>query len=109
MPGGTRIHDITSGICNHGFPCCPHGCVGTHITASPDVDANTRGVTRIGDISVHTCPHCGINMNIQGSPDVDVNGLPVTRRGDAVTEFCGSGVCVSGSTDVIVNYDIEVP
>lgn len=103
MPGVTRMGDLTVGVCSHGLPCCPHGCVGTHITASPDVDANGRRVTRVFDISVHTCPHCGVNMNIQGSPDLDANGKLVTRNGDAVTEFCGAGMCVSASPDVFAN------
>ncbi len=103
MPGVTRLHDLTVGVCSHGMPCCPHGCIGVHITGSPDVQANGRAVTRRGDYSIHTCPHCGVNMNVAGSPDVEANGRAVTRRGDRETEFCGSGVSVMGSPDVHAN------
>lgn len=103
MPPITRIGDVTVGVCDHGLPCCPHGCVGVHITSSPDVTANGRKITRRGDLSAHSCPHCGVNANVGHSPNVQANSIPVTRKGDAVTEFCGGGVCVSGSPDVIVN------
>ena len=82
---------------------CPHVCVGFHTTGSPDVETEGLGTARVGDYGSHTCPHCGVNMNVAGSPTVGANDIPVVRVGDPVTEFCGCGVCVTGSQTVVTD------
>jgi len=107
MPAQNRIGDITIGICDHGLPCCAHGCVGVRITGSPDVYVNSRKGSRAPiDLAVHSCPHCGVNMTICGSPDVYINSYMAHRLGDCETEFCGSGISVTGSPDVFTNDDL---
>lgn len=104
MPARTRLGDITVGICSHGLPCCPHGCVGVRITGSSDTYCNGRKTSRsIVDLAVHSCPHCGVNMCLTGSPNVFTNLYQNHRLGDIVTEFCGVGITVTGSPDVFDN------
>lgn len=104
VPPQDRLGDITVGICNHGLPCCAHGCIGIRITGSPNVMVNGRAASRAPmDLAVHTCPHCGINMCICGSGNVFINSLMAHRLGDCETEFCGSGISVTGSPNVITN------
>lgn len=96
-----RKFDMTMGICNHGKKCCPHICVGTILFTSNDDETNNRGTARLGDIGVHTCPHCGINQIITCSQTVFTNGMGNARVIDQTTEFCGSGVIVTGSSDTL--------
>ena len=104
MPAQSRLWDITIGTGSHGLPCCPHTIVGYRVTGSPDVAVNDRAASRAhADLALHSCPHCAVNLCIQGSHDVRVGGLAAHRVGDAVTEFCGSGVTVTGSPDVFTN------
>lgn len=51
---------------------------------------------------VSNCPHCSVNMCIEGSGLSSINGLASHRMLDMVTEFCGVGITISGSPDVIV-------
>lgn len=36
----SRVGDSTSGICNVGLPCCPHGRFGTICEGSPNININ---------------------------------------------------------------------
>lgn len=101
--GQSRLLDLTLGICNHGFPCCPHAAVGVRITGSTDFSLNNLDASRFGDLGVHSCPHCAINMCVQGSPDDNIDNLPAHRVTDVVTEFCGVGITILGSGDSNVN------
>lgn len=102
MPGIVRLGDAHAGICDHGIPdCCPHGVVGTYVTASNNVFVNGRGVVRVGDAVIHSCIHCGIGLiAVGGSGSVFVNGRGIHRVGDAVTYPAGLGMAISGSGDV---------
>lgn len=102
--GQNRITDITIGVGSHGLPCCPHLITGFRITGSPDVYVNDLRASRaLIDIAIHDCPHCPINLCICGSPDVYINDYKAHRFLDCETEFCGSGVSVTGSPNVITN------
>lgn len=103
----TRLWDMTIGTGSHGLPCCPHTIIGYRVTGSPNVDVNGRAASRAhADIALHNCPHCAINLCIQGSPDVLINELPAHCVGDAETEFCGTGITITGSPDVFSNGEI---
>ena len=95
-----KRYDTTIGVCDHGYYCCPHICTGTIIFTSNNHDTNNQGTARLGDIGVHSCPHCGINQIISCSQTVITNNLGNARILDEVTEFCGSGIIVTGSGNV---------
>ena len=100
----TRITDTTSGICNLGLPCCPHGRTGTNSEGSPNVFINGQPAHRLGDGGGIACPHGGFFQSVEASKTVFVNGVGLTRVGDAtVCVVCGmAGVHVSGSLNVFV-------
>lgn len=101
MPGEARVSDITIGVCDHGKPDCPHTCVGIIIQGSPDTSVNARQNAREFDLGVHNCPHCGTNMCLTGSSTVYTNSVRDHRCNDLVTEFCGMGITVVCSGDVL--------
>ena len=45
MPSAVRDGDATTGICNKGLPCCPHGRTGTVSVTSGNVYVNGKGGT----------------------------------------------------------------
>lgn len=100
----TRIGDGTSGVCDVGLICCPHGRAGTNATGSPNVFINGAAAHRVGDKGPCNCPHGGTFQSVSGSSTVFVNGRPLTRTGDATACIaCGcGGVHVSGSGNVFV-------
>ena len=100
MPGVARLGDQHSGICSHGLPCCPHKVTGVISSASPDVNANGKGVARLGDAVIHSCPHCGTGVVSSASSTVKANGISVARLGDSVTYPGGGGTIISASGDV---------
>lgn len=104
MPAVTRINDSTTGICDMGLPCCPHGRSGTNVEVSADVFINGRGAHRKGDTGSCNCPHGGAFQSVEASATVFINGRGVTRIGDAtVCKSCGqSGSHTSGSANVFV-------
>ena len=102
MPGQTRKFDRTTGICNHGLPCCPHNVTGIFMQGSTDCDCNGLASQRVYDMTMHDCPHCPNGMVTSGSTGKKVNGLGAARLGDPVTEFYGTGIITSGSGDTDV-------
>lgn len=100
----TRIGDGTSGVCNIGLPCCPHGRTGTNATGSPNVFINGAAAHRVGDTGPCNCPHGGTFQSTSGSSTVFVNGRPLTRIGDATAcVVCGMpGAHVGGCPNVFV-------
>ena len=102
MAAVTRISDGTTGICDLGLPCCPHGRSGTNSTGSGNVFVNKIPVHRLTDNGNCNCPHGGVFASNSGSSTVFVNNLPVTRIGDStVCQVCGKlGNHVSGSQNV---------
>lgn len=101
----TRVGDSTSGTCNLGLECCPHGRAGTNSTGSGNVFANGKPIHRLGDIGGCNCPHGGSFNSTSGSATVFVNGKPITRIGDTTTCLsCGEqGSHTSGSGNVFAN------
>jgi uncharacterized Zn-binding protein involved in type VI secretion len=104
MPAVTRQGDATTGICDLGLPCCPHGRTGTNQEASPNVFVNGQPVHRLGDTGPTNCPHGGTFASVQGSNSVFVNGKPPTRIGDMTTcQKCGkTGSHSTGSSNVFI-------
>lgn len=102
MPAVTRLSDNTTGVCNLGLPCCPHGRTGTNSTTSPNVFVNGLGLHRLTDTGPTNCPHGGTFASTTGSGTVFCNGLPVTRIGDVTTcQSCGeTGNHTAGSPNV---------
>ena len=104
MPAATRQGDSTTGVCNLGLDCCPHGRAGTNNQVSGNVFVNGLGVHRLSDTGPTNCPHGGTFQSVSASGTVIVNGLGVTRVGDSTKcTACGQGGShVSGSPNVIV-------
>jgi len=99
----TRITDGTSGICDLGLDCCPHGRSGTNSEGSPDVFINSLPAHRLGDGGPTHCPHGGFFQSVSASQSVFVNGRGLTRINDAtVCTSCGCGGShVTGSENVL--------
>lgn len=102
MPSVTKVGDSTSGICNLGLDCCPHGRSGTNAVGSPNVFVNSQPAHRLTDSGGTNCPHGGVFNSVSGSATVFVNGLPLTRIGDSTQcQVCGMpGSHSSGSSNV---------
>ena len=102
MPEVTRVYDETTGICDLGLPCCPHGRAGSNSAGSPNVFVNGLPLHRLKDTGSTNCPHGGTFGSTSGSGSVYCNGLPVTRIGDVTTcKSCGkTGSHASGSPNV---------
>ena len=104
MPAATILGDGTTGTCNMGLPCCPHGRSGTNGTVSSDVFINGLGAHRKGDTGSTNCPHGGTFASMGASATVFINGKGATRIGDTtVCQGCGmSGSHTSGSPNVFI-------
>lgn len=104
MPAAVRDGDTTTGTCDKGLPCCPHGRSGTVSVTSDNVFVNGRGLHRLNDTGPTNCPHGGTFASVAGSASVFCNKQPVIRIGDAtVCQSCGqSGTHTTGSGNVFV-------
>ena len=104
MPEATRLGDSTSGTCDIGLKCCPHGKNGTNSAVSSDVFINGLGAHRKGDTGPTNCPHGGTFLSVGASGTVMINGKGATRNGDStVCMGCGlSGSHTDGSPNVII-------
>ena len=104
MAGATRIGDGTTGVCDLGLECCPHGRAGTNSTGSPNVYINRIKAHRRGDTGNCNCPHGGNFQSTGCSKSVFVNGKGATRIGDGTTCMnCGMpGSHVAGSSNVFI-------
>lgn len=100
----TRVSDLTSGICDLGLPCCPHGRTGTNSEGSPNVFINGLPAHRLEDFGACNCPHGGSFQSVTASKTVFANGKGLTRIGDSTTCVnCGmAGTHVSGSDNVFI-------
>lgn len=98
----TRIGDNTSGVCDLGFPCCPHGRSGTNSQGSPNVFIEGQPAHRLGDLGSCNCPHGGTFQSVSASKTVLVNGKGLTRIGDMTScVVCGmAGSHVTGAETV---------
>lgn len=104
MPSAVRNGDETTGVCDKGLPCCPHGRTGAVSVVSGNVSVNGRGLHRLHDTGPTNCPHSGTFESVVGSSTVFCNGRPVIRIGDAtVCQSCGkSGRHTTGSGNVFI-------
>jgi len=100
MPGVARKGDTHSGICDHGFDCCPHIVSGEIVGGSTDVLTNDRQTARLYDPVVHDCPHCGTGYISSASSTAKADDLGIARDGDSVTYPGGGGKIDSASSDV---------
>ena len=80
MPAATRLGDGTTGTCNMGLPCCPHGRSGTNGTVSGNVFINGLGAHRRGDTGSTNCPHGGTFASTGASATVFINGSEHTGQ-----------------------------
>ena len=94
-----RIGDLTTGVCDHNLPCCPHITTGWVVTGSLKTLINMLGATRLFDITATTCPHCGIGMAITGSVKNLVDFLPKVRLLDKIIQPGGIATVTNGSAD----------
>ena len=104
MSSATRIGDGTTGICDVGEECCPHGRAGVNTSGSADVYCNGIAIHRRGDSGTCRCVHGGSYVSTSASTTVFANGKGITRINDStVCEGCGcSGTHVGGSPNVFV-------
>ncbi len=84
----TRVSDGTTGTCNLGLPCCPHGRSGTNAQGTPLFEVDGQPVHLVGHTGPTNCPHGGTFSSVQGSELIEVEGIPVTLVGH--TTVCGS-------------------
>ena len=104
MPSAVRDGDETTGACDKGLPCCPHGRTGTVNVTSGNVFVNGKGLHRLNDTGTTNCPHGGVFASVAGSAMVFCNGRSVIRIGDAtICQSCGQqGSHTTGSRNVFV-------
>jgi len=100
MPRVARLGDTHKGVCDHGFPCCPHNVSGPITGSSPNVKANGILVARLNDGVVHSCPHCGTGYISSASSKIKANSIGIARIGDSVTYPGGGGSIVASSPNV---------
>lgn len=101
----TRVGDSTSGTCDVGLICCPHGRSGTNSTGSPTLIIDGQAAHRLGDSGSCNCPHGGSFKSTAGSSILIVDGKPQTLIGHTtVCSGCGmSGSHTSGSDTLEVS------
>lgn len=104
MARAARVSDRTSGTCDVGLDCCPHGRVGRCSRGSPNVFINGRAAHRLGDSIAISCPHGGSGVSTSASRSVYINGIRACRIGDStVCVACGmGGAIVSASPNVYI-------
>lgn len=94
-----RLGDITIGKCRHPLCAALPVVYGKIVTVSPNKNANTRGVARIGDIVLCENGHTG--TIITGDARLRTNNRDTARVGD---QFYGvyEGVILTGSPSILV-------
>ena len=95
-----RVGDRVTGICNHGYECCPHHITGQFIEGSQTMIVNGLGVVRTGDRCQTTCPHCGTGYAEEGSNTVFADGKPIHLCGQRVRLGGGWGTSQDGTGTV---------
>lgn len=80
--GIARLGDRAQGVCSHPSHSSPISVGGTIITASPDTNANNRGVARVNDLVRTDCGHT--DKILTGSPDTNANNRAVARLNDLI-------------------------
>lgn len=100
MPLVTVVGNSTTGVCNIGLKCCPHGRSGTNGTGSAIAQIDGEPIHRLGDTGPCNCPHGGTYASVEGSAIFQIDGQPVTLIGHTtVCQSCGcSGSHTSGSS-----------
>lgn len=100
MPLVTVVGNSTTGVCDIGAPCCPHGRSGTNCTGSPIAEIDGALIHCLYDTGSCNCPHGGTYESVQGSEIFEIDGDPVTLIGHTtVCQSCGqSGAHTTGSS-----------
>lgn len=103
--GVARLGDTIEGICSGPGHDIELPTTGTIITASSDIQANNRGIARIGDRVQLDCDPDHFGIIDEGSSDTSSNNRVTARLGDRVV---GDGIIFEGtietaSSDVFVN------
>ncbi len=90
----SRLGDAVTGHCSAGDHGHQNGVI---VECSPDVNANSIGVARVGDRVRANCGHYG--TIVSGASKTNANGRAIARIGDS---FSGtfSGTIVAGSPNV---------
>lgn len=107
--GAARLGDLTHGYCFHedhddeeGYDSnIGYETLGQIITASPDSEANNRGVARVGDVVLTDCNH--ISHIITGSPNSEANNRGIARLGDMIGDGPYDAIIITSSPDSEVN------
>jgi uncharacterized Zn-binding protein involved in type VI secretion len=106
MPLATCVSHGTTGTCDIGLPCCPHGRSGTNAEGSPLAEAEGSDLHLVGHTGPCNCPHGGTFESVQGSQIFEVEGQPVTLVGHTtVCVSCGMSGAHSSGTELV---EVEV-
>jgi uncharacterized Zn-binding protein involved in type VI secretion len=99
MPLATCVNHATTGVCDIGLPCCPHGRTGTNGEGSGIFEIEGAAVHLLTHTGPTNCPHGGVFSSVEGSSMIECEGLPVTLVGHGtVCQTCGqSGAHAEGS------------
>lgn len=106
MPLATCVGHSTTGTCDIGLPCCPHGRSGTNSQGSTIFESEGKPVHLLTHVGPTNCPHGGTFESVQGSELIEAEGLPVTLVGHTtVCRDCGkTGAHSTGTELVEVEY-----
>lgn len=102
MRGTARLGDRCSGTCS----VHPGTIGGTIITASGDVDANNRGIARLGDVVLADCGHQALIITAANFTKANTRGM--ARLSDLVQGNEYKGTIVSCSDNVSGDDDVSV-
>lgn len=102
MRGTARLGDRTVGTCS----IHPGTIGGTIITASEDVQANSRGVARLGDTVLADCGHTAVIVTAAALTKANSRGF--ARLSDLVQGPEYSGTIVTCSNDVSGDDEVSV-
>jgi len=98
----SRVGDSTSGTCDIGETCCPHGRSGTNTEGTSSLMAEGIKVHLKGQSGSCNCPHGGTFESTEGTSNLMVEGIPVTLVGHSTKcKNCGKSGSHTIGTDVL--------
>ncbi|MDR1874372.1 MAG: hypothetical protein LBQ90_05065 [Synergistaceae bacterium] len=106
MPLATCVEHGTSGTCDIGLKCCPHGRSGTNAEGTELFESEGKLVHLLTHHGPTHCPHGGTFASVQGAELIEVEGLPVTLIGHTTQcVACGqTGAHVEGTDLLEVDF-----
>lgn len=106
MPLATCVGHGTTGVCDLGLPCCPHGRSGTNSQGCALLESDGQNVHLLTHKGSTNCAHGGTFESVEGASLMEVEGLPVTLVGDTtICQACGkSGTHSSGTSLLEIEY-----